>query len=115
MQKFLVLYSAPAAILDAWMQKPAEERKEAEQKMMAEWKQWMSEHAKMFADVGAGVGATKRVTLKGVADTRNDIMLYAIIEAGSHDAAAKLFIAHPHLDIPEASIEIIEIRALPPM
>ncbi len=42
-------------------------------------------------------------------------MLYAIVEADSHDAAAKSFVGHPHLGIPEASIEIMEIHPLPGM
>ncbi len=65
----------------------------------------------MFED-SAGVGKTKRVTGEGTADTRNDIMLYAIAEAESHDAAAKTFKDHPHLQIPQASIEVMEINPL---
>jgi hypothetical protein len=39
-------------------------------------------------------------------------MLYCIIEAETHEAAAKLFANHPHLGIPEASIEIMELNPL---
>jgi len=38
--------------------------------------------------------------------------LYAIVEAESHEAAAKTFEGHPHLQIPQSSIEIMEIRTL---
>jgi len=38
-------------------------------------------------------------------------MLYATVEADSHDAAANTFKGHPHLQIPRASIEIMEIRS----
>jgi hypothetical protein len=75
----------------------------------------MSDHAKMLVDKGAGVGKTKRVTAQGTSDTRNDIMLYAVVEADSHDAAAKTFEGHPHLQIPQASIEVMEINPLPGM
>jgi hypothetical protein len=44
--------------------------------------------------------------------TRNDIMLYAIVDAESHDAAAKTFEGRPHLQIPQASIEVMEINPL---
>ena len=74
MSRFLVLFSAPAAVIDEWMKTPAEKRKEAEEKMMQDWKNWMADHAKFFVDKGAGVGKTKRVTAQGVADTRNDLM-----------------------------------------
>ncbi len=115
MKKFLVLYLAPARVIDEWKKTDPQTRKAAEEKMQADWKKWVSDHAKMFADMGAGVGKTKRVAAQGVSDTRNDVMLYAIVEADSHDAAAKSFVGHPHLGIPEASIEIMEIHPLPGM
>ncbi|MEP6701567.1 MAG: hypothetical protein ABJB04_01170 [Betaproteobacteria bacterium] len=114
MKKFLVLYLAPVAVVDEWKKKPEAERKGEEEKMMGEWKQWMSAHAKDFADLGAGAGKTKRVTAQGAADARNDVMMYALVQAESHDAAAKLFVDHPHFQIPQASIEVMEINALPP-
>jgi hypothetical protein len=66
-------------------------------------------------DTGAGVGKTKRVSAGGTSDTKNDIMLYAIIEASSHEAAARAFEGHPHLQIPQSSIEVMEIHPLPRM
>jgi hypothetical protein len=115
MKKFLVLYLAPARVIEEWKKTEPQQRKAAEEKMQADWKKWVTDHAKMFADMGAGVGKTKRVATQGVSDTRNDIMLYAIVEADSHDAAARSFEGHPHLGIPEASIEIMEIHPLPGM
>ena len=112
MKKFLVAYLAPASVIDEWKQTQPEKRRQAEEKMQGEWKKWMSDHIKMFADKGAGVGKTKRVTAKGTADARNDIMLYGIVDAESHEAAAKTFEGHPHLQIPQASIEIMEINPM---
>lgn len=112
MKKFLVTYLAPASVIDDWKKTEPEKRKTAEEKMQSEWKKWMSDHAKMLADKGAGVGKTKRVTAQGVTDTKNEIMLYAIVEADSHDAAAKTFEGHPHLQIPQSSIEVMEINPL---
>jgi hypothetical protein len=112
MKKFLVLYLAPVSVLDEWMKTPPDKRKAEEEKMQGEWKRWMSEHTKLFADKGAGVGKTKKITAQGASDIRNEIMLYAIVEAESHEAAAKPFVSHPHLQIPQSSIEISEINAL---
>jgi hypothetical protein len=112
MKNFLVLYQIPVAVVEEWKKTPAEKRKEAEEKMQREWKQWMSDHANMFADPGSGVGKTKRVTGQGAADARNDIMLYAIVQAESHADAAKAFEGHPHLQIPQASIEVMETNPL---
>jgi hypothetical protein len=115
MIKFLVTYLAPASVIEDWKKTEPAKRKEAEEKMQSEWKKWMSAHMKMFADKGAGVGKTRRVTAQGTADTKNDIMLYAIVEAESHQAAAKTFEGHPHLQIPQSSIEVMEINPLPGM
>jgi hypothetical protein len=65
-----------------------------------------------LTDKGAGVGRTKKVTSGGTSDTKNEIMLYGIIEADSHQAAAKMFEGHPHLGIPQSSIEIMETHPL---
>ena len=115
MKKFLVTYLAPASVIDEWKKTEPERRRQSEEKMQGEWKKWMSDHAKMLVDKGAGVGKTKRITAQGASDTKNDIMLYAIVEAESHQAAAKTFEAHPHLQIPQLSIEVMEINPLPGM
>ena len=112
MKRYLVTYLAPASVIDDWKKTEPEKRKQAEEKMQGDWKKWMSDHAKMFVDKGAGVGKTKRVTAQGTSDTRNDIMLYAVVEADSHNAAAKTFEGHPHLQIPQSSIEVMEINPL---
>ena len=94
MKKFLITYLAPASVIDEWKKKPAEERKSEEEKMMAEWKAWMSKNAKRFSNPGAGAGKTKRVTAQGASDVRNDVLLYAVVQAESHDQAAQLFVGH---------------------
>jgi len=110
MKKFLVTYLAPSSVIDEWKKTEPEQRKQSEEKMQSEWKKWMGDHKKMFADKGAGVGKTKRVTKEGTADTKNDLMLYGVVEAESHEAAARTFEGHPHLQIPKASIEVMEIN-----
>jgi len=112
MKRFLVTYLAPASVIDDWKKTEPAERKVAEGKMQGEWKKWMSDHTKIFVDKGAGVGKTKRVTAQGASDIRNDIMLYAVVEAESHEAAAKIFEGHPHLQIPKSCIEVMEINPL---
>ena len=112
MKKFLVMYLAPASVIDEWKRTQPAKRKQAEEKMQGEWKKWMSDHGKMFTDTGAGAGKTKRITGQVTADARNDIMLYAIVEAESHDAAAGAFKDHPHLQIPQSSIEVMELNPL---
>jgi hypothetical protein len=107
----MILYLAPASVLAEWAKTDPEVRKVAEQKMQMEWRQWMQDHAAMITLTGAA-GQTKRVTESGISDTKNDIMLYSFLEAESHEVAVKIFENHPHLQIPQASIEVMEVRAL---
>ena len=106
MKKFLVLYMAPASVMQEWMKLPEAERKVAEDKMKGEWQVWMQEHAAMIKET-AGAGKAMRITKEGAMDAANEIMLYSIVEAESAEAAAKIFEGHPHLGIPQASIEIM--------
>lgn len=112
MNKFLVMYLAPASVIEEWKKTDPDKRKAAEEEMQGKWKKWMSDHAKVFVDMGAGAGKTKRVTAQGISDTKNDIMLYSIVQAESHEAAAKIFEGHPHFGIPQSSIEIMAINPL---
>ena len=61
-------------------------------------------------------GKTKRVDGKGASSTKNGVGGYSIVQAQSHSAAAKLFGKdHPHLQMPGAWIEIVEIMPIPGM
>jgi hypothetical protein len=71
----------------------------------------MGEHANLAINTEVG-GKTKRVTASGASDTKNDIILCSFIEAESHDAAAKAFENHPHLQIPQSSIEVMSVRPM---
>ena len=71
----------------------------------------MTDATKMNISTEA-VGKTKRVTAAGVSDTKNDIILCSFVEAESHDAAARAFENHPHLQIPQSSIEIMYVRPM---
>jgi len=113
MKKFLVLYLVPTDVLAGWAKTDPATRKPAEEKMQADWQRWMGDHAKMITLTEAG-GKTKAVTAAGVADTKNDIMLYSIVQAETHEIAAKAFVNHPHLTIPRSSIQVMEVRALGP-
>jgi hypothetical protein len=113
LKKFLVLYLAPAAVIADWAKTDPATRKAAEDKMQGDWQRWMVEHAKMISVIEAA-GKTKAVTSAGITDIKNDIMLYSIVEADSHENAAKAFAHHPHLTIPQSSIQVMEVRPMGP-
>jgi hypothetical protein len=109
--KFIALYLIPSSVIADWAKTDPKTRKAAEEKMKAEWQKWTGDHAKMITMTEAG-GKTKRITANGISDTKNDICLYSFIEAESHEAAAKAFEKHPHLQIPQSSIEVMAVRAM---
>jgi hypothetical protein len=115
MQRFLVVYLAPIEGIEEWMKIDPEMRKAEEEKMKAQWDQWMEKHKGSFIEETKAVGKTKRITKDGVSDTKNNMMLYSIVEAESHDAAATLFVDHPHFGIPDATIEIMPATSLSEM
>ena len=116
MKRFFALFQIPASVVEEWKKNTnPTEMKAAGEKMMADWQSWVKTHEKSLIDRGAPLGKTKRVTANGISDIRNDLNWYSIVEAESHDAAAKLFSDNPHLRIPQAFIEVMEIPPLPPM
>ena len=113
MKRFMVLYQIPPSVMDEWKHKPSDERKDAEDKMSREIQAWTSGRGKLFTDRGAGLGRAKRITSSGVSDARNALAMYAVVQGESQDAVAKAFESHPHLQIPQSSIEVMELFALP--
>lgn len=111
MHTFLVLFLAPASVIEEWMKTPPADREEEEKKMREDWDTWMNSHTDMIKETYVG-GKTKRVDQAGVTDVKNDIMLYSIVEAESHEVAAKAYEGHPHLMIPQSSIEVMAIRPM---
>ena len=109
MKKFLVLYKAPVEEFQKMM---TGADKDAQKKGMEEWQKWMDTHKADLADMGAPVGKTKQVMASGITDIKNDIGGYSVVQAESHDAAAKLLSDSPHFKIPRASIEVSEIMEM---
>ena len=101
-----MLYNAPTASMEAMMKGMTPEQQKAS---MGEWMQWMDEHKASFVDMGAPVGKNKRVTQGGVADVRNEVGGYSIVQAESQEAAAKLFEGMGHFQIPGAYIEVMRL------
>ena len=118
MKRFLAVYlgseSSPRA--REWDALDDETRATQEEAGIAAWQDWAMKNQKAISDMGAPLGATKRVDAEGISRTKNSLTAYTVIEAETHEAAAKLFLDHPHFKIfPGDSIEIIECLPLPGM
>lgn len=114
LNRYLVLYMIPAAVMEQWAATDPAERKSAEEKLFAEWSTWKQTHSAMIKNTDAA-GKTELVTAAGISATKNEIVMCATIEAESHEAATALFENHPHLQIPQASIQIMALRSIDTM
>jgi hypothetical protein len=116
MKKFLAIYIGTQAALERaqWNALDAKERAARERTGIKAWTDWGAANSACILDQGAPLGKTKRVGSEGVTDIKNAMCGYVIIDAESHEAAAKLFENHPHFAIfPGESVEIMECLQIP--
>jgi hypothetical protein len=106
MKKFMALYMMSVEEMDEMMKNSTPEE---QQKGMNDWNKWQEEHAADFAEAGKPLGKNKRVTADGATDARNEVAGYSIVQAASQDAAAEIFSDSPHLKMPGAYVEIMEL------
>jgi hypothetical protein len=91
-----------------------EQRKANDMKGMDAWMKWVQDHQSSIVEGGGPLGRTKRVTKDGIADVRNNLGAYTIVEAQSQEDAAKMFLDHPHFTIfPGDGVEIMECLPIP--
>jgi hypothetical protein len=118
MKRFLAIYlgSSESPAFKQWRAMPEAERAKRDRAGMEAWMRWGKEHEAAIVDQGAPLGKTKRADASGVSDTKNMMSGYVVIEAESHEAAARLFANHPHFSIfPGQSVEIMECLPMPKM
>ncbi|TWI04567.1 hypothetical protein IP90_00700 [Luteimonas cucumeris] len=116
MKKFLAIYTGSVAASEKAQRDIPDEakRKERDQAGMQAWGAWVGKHEAAIVDNGSPLGKTKRVGPDGISDIRNAMAAYTIVEADSHEAAAKMFENHPHFAIfPGEAVEIMECLPMP--
>lgn len=111
MKKFLVLYKAPTSAFEQMKKATPEQQKAG----MDAWNAWGKKAAATIVDMGAPLGKSLRVTKGGTAPATNDLGGYSILQAESKEALAKTLEGHPHFMMPDGSIEIVELMAIPGM
>ena len=118
MKKFMAVYTGSPTSLQDYSKQFAneEQRKTNDRKGMEAWMKWVKDHEKSIVEGGTPLGKTKRVTKDGIADVRNNLAAYTLVEAESQEDAAKMFLNHPHFTIfPGDGVEIMECLPLPQM
>lgn len=116
MKKFLAIYlgSASSPAVEQWNAMDEASRKNRELAGMKNWMAWGQNNANTIVDHGSPIGKTKRIDSGGVSDSKNLISGYVIVEAEDHEAAAKMFLDHPHFkDFPGDAVEVMECLAMP--
>ena len=103
--------SAKAAAWDALSET---DRKAKVNEGMAAWKEWVEKHQAALVEMGGPLGGTKRVGLGGIADVSNEMAVFTVVRAESHEAAARMFENHPHFAIfPGEAVEVMPVLPIP--
>lgn len=114
MKKFLAIYMGTASAIEKWKTVDEAKRRKLEESGMKAWGEWMVANQAAIVEQGGPLGKTKRTSAQGVSDTRNSMTGYIVIQAESHEAAARKFANHPHFTIfPGDSVEIMECLPIP--
>jgi hypothetical protein len=118
MKKFMAVYTGSPDAFDQYQKRFPDEaaRKANDRKGMEAWIKWNRDHAGTVVDMGGPLSRTKKVTKNGIADVRNNLGGYSIVQAESQEEAAKMFLNHPHFTIfPGDGVEIMECLPIPTM
>lgn len=115
MKQFLAVYRGePQKGNNEWNNLSEVEMQHRVQQGMDAWGKWMEEHSSQIINPGGPLGKTLRVNKEGISTTVNNDCGYVIIEAVSHEEAAKKFLNHPHFSIfPGEMVEIMECLPIP--
>jgi hypothetical protein len=114
MKKFVALYLGSPNARSNWEKLSEAERNQRQAAGMKAWGDWMTTHAGNIVETGGPLGKTKRINSQGVADTTNLVTGYVVVQAESHEEAAKLFLNHPHFtSFPGDCVEIMEALPIP--
>ncbi len=116
MKKFLALYLGTAEDFAKYKAMHEKMKKTQDKAGMDAWMKWAKDHEKDIVDHGTPVGKTKRVDKNGISDVRNEVGAWTVVQAESHEAAAKMFENHPHFMIfPGKCVEVMECLPMPKM
>lgn len=103
MSKFMILYRSTVSAREQL----ASATPEQQQAGMEAWRVWAEKTSYAIADLGAPLAHTTHVG-PGTAGT-DEVTGYSVLNAGSADEVGTLLVGHPHLTMPGASIEVLEL------
>ncbi|MGD9659552.1 MAG: hypothetical protein AB7U61_18250 [Methylocystis sp.] len=113
---FLAIFlgSKTSPRMAAWNAISEAERQQKTQEGIAAWKEWVEKNQAAIVVMGGPLGKTKRISSNGIEDIGNAMGAFTLVNADSHEAAAKLFENHPHFThFPGESIEVMPVLPIP--
>jgi hypothetical protein len=116
MKRYLAVFTGSPDSMTQWQALPEAERKRREAEGIAAWGQWAKDHSAQIFDMGGPLSRTKRVTKDGINDVRNNLGGFTLVHAESQEAAAAMFLKHPHFMLfPGDGVEVMEVMPVPGM
>jgi hypothetical protein len=114
MKKYLCVFTGSPGAMESFQTLPEAERERRHREGFAGWKKWMEDHAGRIDETGGPLSRTKRVDRDGVHDVRNNLAAFVVVEAESQEAAAQMFLKHPHFMLfPGDGVEVMEVLPIP--
>jgi len=114
MKRYLAVFTGMPSAMARWEALIESERQLRQAQGVAAWKKWAVDNAAAIVELGGPLSRTKLVASGGITDIRNNLSAFTIVQAGSHEAAARLFVNHPHFTIfPGDGVEVMEVLPVP--
>ena len=108
MQKYLVLYYASAAAMQAMMDPEPVDM----QAVMDAWKAWAERSGDALVEMSP-LSPGGRITASGSSANEMGVVTYSVLQADNMEAAQALLADHPHLGHAGCGIEVYETMSLP--
>jgi hypothetical protein len=114
MKRYLAVFTGSPAAMTSWQSLPETERQRKQADGVAAWRKWASDNAASIVEMGGPLSRTKLVSKGGISDIRNNLGAYTVVQAETQEAAARLFLNHPHFTVfPGEGVEVMEVLPIP--
>lgn len=110
MKKFVVMYRVPVEVMEKWKKEtPPEEMKAQGEKLGKDMMAWFDKNKAAIVDQGNPLGKNTRMTSAGAQPQTNDLNFYNVIQAETVEDVIAMHKDSPHMAIPEAYLDIMEV------
>lgn len=98
-----------------WYSLTEEARRARDETGLAALRDWDAAHGDAIVCQGGPLGPTLRVADGGIGPHVNELTVFVVVRAASHQAAAAMFVDHPHCTIfPCHAVEVMPLLGADP-